>query len=87
MSIKEKIKDVKEMRCPEHRFRLFAKVVRVDKNTNCFEIKCRECSKEYTKKMGRNVEVFHYYDLAGFVETKIKLIKKEEKNESNNNNS
>ena len=82
------MKVLSDVRCPEHRFRLFAKRVIVDKNTNCFEIKCRECSKAYTNKMGKKVEVFHYYDLSGFVETKIKLIKKEdEENGSNNNNS
>jgi len=90
MAVKEKIKQLEnnsEMRCPEHKFRLFAKVVKVDKDTNCFEIRCRECSKAYTKKMKRKVDVFHYYDLAGLVETKIKTLRKEEENGSNNNNS
>jgi len=70
-----------DIRCPEHGFRLFAKVVKVKKD-NCFEIKCRECSKAYTKRMKQDVEVFHYFNLLGFVETKIKpikFIKKEEK--------
>jgi len=65
------MKKVKDLRCPEHSFRLFGKVVKVDKETNCFEVRCRECSKEYTKKMGRKVDVFHYFNLLGFVETKI----------------
>lgn len=83
------MKALSDIRCPEHNFRLFAKIVKVNKKTNCFEIKCRECTKAYTKKMKKKVEVFHYYDLAGFVETKIKSIKiinKEEKSGSNNNN-
>ena len=66
-----------EIRCPEHKFRLFAKVVKVNKDTNCFEVRCRECSKEYTRKMGKKVDVFHYYNLSGFVETKIIPVKKE----------
>ena len=74
-----------EIRCPEHNFRLFAKVVKVDKKTNCFEIRCRECSKAYGQKMGYKVDVFHYFSLAGFVETKI-IRKEEEKNGSKNNN-
>lgn len=79
--MKEKI----EIRCPEHKFRLFAKVVKVDKETNCFEIRCRECSKAYTKKMiekklikkHQKVDVFHYFNLLGFIETKIKPVEKE----------
>lgn len=75
------MKKVNEIRCPEHKFRLFAKVVKVNKKTNCFEIRCRECSKAYTKKMKKKVDVFHYFNLKGFVETKIKSIEKEsEKN-------
>ena len=66
-----------EIRCPEHKFRLFAKVVKVNKDTNCFEVRCRECSKEYTRKMGKKVDVFHYYSLSGFVETKIIPVEKE----------
>ena len=66
-----------EIRCPEHKFRLFAKVVKVNKDTNCFEVRCRECSKEYTRKMGKKVDVFHYYNLLGFVETKIIPVEKE----------
>ena len=68
---------VEEIRCPEHKFRLFAKVVKVNKETNCFEVRCRECSKEYSKSMRQKVDVFHYYSLAGFVETKIVPIEKE----------
>jgi len=75
-----------EIRCPEHNFRLFAKIVKVDKKTNCFEVKCRECSKEYTKKMGYKVDVFHYFSLAGFVETKIIPKEKEVDNNGNKNN-
>ena len=67
-----------EIRCPEHKFRLFAKVVKVDKKSNCFEIRCRECSKEYFKNTGEKVDVFHYYNLNGFVETKIIPLKKKE---------
>ncbi len=63
--------DNEDLRCPEHKFRLFGKVVRVDKDTNCFEVRCRECSKAYTNKMKQPVDVFHYYNLAGFIETKI----------------
>ena len=66
-----------EIRCPEHKFRLFAKVVKVDKKSNCFEIRCRECSKEYSKNTKEKVDVFHYYSLDGFVETKIVPVKKE----------
>jgi len=90
MLTKEKIdnKHTKEIRCPEHKFRLFAKVIKVDKNTNCFEIRCRECSKAYTKKVGYKVDVFHYFNLLGFVETRIKVARKEgDNNGSNNNNS
>jgi len=71
------MEEIKEIRCPEHAFRLFGKVVKADKKTNCFEVKCRECSKMYSKKMKQKVEVFHYFNLCGFIETKIKIIGKE----------
>jgi len=82
-------KNDSEMRCPEHRFRLFGKI-KVDQKTNCIEVKCRECSKAYTKKYGKKVEVFHYFDLAGFVKTEVKPVKEENKerdvkNESRSN--
>jgi len=73
------MKEIKEIRCPEHKFRLFAKIVKVDKKTNCFEVRCRECSKEYSRKMKQNVDVFHYFNLLGFVETKIIAKEKEAK--------
>ena len=69
------MKEMTEMRCPEHKFRLFGKVVKVDPKTNCFEVRCRECSKAYTKKMGKKVDVFHYFNLLKFLETKVKPIK------------
>jgi len=74
-----KTDELKELRCPEHKFRLFAKIavnkkIKVDAETNGIEVKCRECSKKYSKLQGREVEVFHYFDLAGNVfETKIKV--------------
>jgi hypothetical protein len=71
---------VRELRCPEHNFRLFGKIlckdgIKVDKETNTIEIKCRECTKYYNKKHDGDGEadVFHYFDGAGnFVETRIK---------------
>ena len=75
------MKELTEIRCPEHAFRLFAKVIKVDKKSNCFEIRCRECSKKHSKKMGQKVDVFHYFNLEGFLESRIKPIGKEsEKN-------
>jgi len=71
------MKEITELRCPEHKARLFAKVVKVDPETNCFEIKCKECSKAYTIKMKQKVDVFHYFNLLKFLETKIKPIEKE----------
>ena len=68
---------IQELRCPEHKFRMFGKVVKVDKKTNCIEIKCRECSKASSEKMKQKVNVFHYYNLEGFIESKIIPIKKE----------
>ena len=84
--------DKNEIRCPEHKFRLFGKVV-VENGTNLMQIKCRECTKEKNKKLeeeGSNdiVEVFHYWDLAGNrIKTEIKYLKKEETNECSNNDS
>ena len=69
---------VKEIRCLNHHFRMFAKVMAVDKDTNWIEVKCRECSKSHSKKIGKKTEVYHYYNLLGeFMETKIKPIEKE----------
>ena len=63
---------LKEIRCLNHHFRMFAKVIKVDKETNWLEIKCRECSKSYSKKMNKKVEVYHYYNLLGeFMESRI----------------
>lgn len=113
------MRELNDIRCPEHRFRMFARVMKVEKETNLIEIKCRDCTKSYLKRRGEKVEVFHYYNILGeFIETriinipekvkeeirkdaksalkkneiniskktKIKLIKKEEKNESSSNN-
>ena len=80
----------KEIRCPEHAFRLFGKIIVVDKKTNLIEVKCRECTKRLNanKKEGNKIgNVYHYYDLAGLVETKIKYEGKEDDaNGSSNDN-
>jgi len=63
---------VKEIRCLDHHFRMFAKVIKVDKETNWLEVKCRECSKIHSQKIGKKVEVYHYYNLLGeFMESRI----------------
>jgi len=70
----------KPMRCPEHAFRLFGKII-VDKKTNLIEVKCRECTKRLNANKKENDKigsVYHYYDLAGLVETKIKYSEKKE---------
>ena len=65
------MKVVKEIRCLNHHFRMFAKVIKVDKKTNWFEVKCRECSKSCSKEMNKKVEVYHYYNLLGeFMESR-----------------
>jgi len=82
-----------EIRCPEHKFRLFGKLV-VDKQTNLVQVKCRECTKEINKSKNKDepkASVYHYYDI---LSGKIKLVKTEirydekvgEENGSNNNN-
>ena len=69
---------VKEIRCLNYHLNLFAKVIKVDKETNWLEVKCRECSKNYSKKMHKKVEVYHYYNLLGeFMESRIINIEKE----------
>lgn len=80
-----------DVRCPEHKFRLFGKI-KVDKDTNWLEVKCRECTKEYNKNRmdNKHVEVFHCYDLAiNRMETKIRYFEKKEEdtNGSSNNSS
>lgn len=81
---------VNEIRCPEHKFRLFGKII-VDKKTNLIEVKCRECTKRLNvnkKEKDKIGNVYHYYDLAGLVETKIKYDNKEDDvNGCSNNNS
>ena len=71
---------ITEIRCPEHKFRLFGKLV-VDKKTNMIEVKCRECTKKLNANKKENElkgSVYHYFDLSGFVETIIKYDKEED---------
>lgn len=62
--------DTKEVRC-NTKGRLYFKIT-----NNLIQVKCRDCGKMNSEKLGYKVAVFHSYDLAGnLVET---VLKKEE---------
>ena len=48
-----------ECRC-NGKNRLFFKIV-----DNCIEVKCRDCSKKESEKQGKQMNVFHRYNIIG----------------------